>query len=369
MLRRLYFLTLLCTILFTGPALVAQSFDLVKVADGVYSAIGRNGIYCNSAVIINSDYVIVVDTQMRRAWAQDLIAQLHQITNKPVRYVIYSHWHPDHVNGSQAYATAFPTAQFIGQDYERQDMADLVYQRNADVLNAKNAEELKNVPTKFGAPAQIAEMERELAEGTDRNGNQLDAKVRSGLPQEIAIEQGYLSELPRIHPILPMVTFDNEFVLHDPERDIYLYHVGKAHTRGDTFIYLPKEKVMITGDLATNGVPGGHDGYPVEWIKTLEVMDEYDWTAAIPAHGDVQHGKDQLEKSIFYLKDMVAQVKGAVAKGLNLEQTEKAVDLSAHAADFPRGDFKSGNMLVVARAWAELTNQPRSINGEPFLKD
>src|SRR5438309_7442980 len=106
-------------------------------------------------------------------------------------------------------------------------------------------------------------------------------------------------------------TFERSLVLHKPGRDIHIYYFGKGHTRGDVVVYLPKEKVVVTGDLLTNGIPFARDSYPVEWVSTLESLRNLDWAQAIPGHGSVQQGKDQLDKLIAFMKDVVAEVQSA----------------------------------------------------------
>src|SRR3970040_70870 len=83
-----------------APSGTAQSFDIVKVADGVYAAVGRAGVASNGAFIVNKDDVLVVDTHFRPSWAKDLIAEIRKITNKPVRYVVNTHWHKDTTQGT-----------------------------------------------------------------------------------------------------------------------------------------------------------------------------------------------------------------------------------------------------------------------------
>src|SRR5208282_298339 len=94
----------LCVLLFcavlTGGVAWAQApvelWELTPVADGVYAAIGKNGAFGNCAVVINRDDVLVVDGSMRPSWARDLVLQIQRMTDKPVRYVVNTHWHPDH---------------------------------------------------------------------------------------------------------------------------------------------------------------------------------------------------------------------------------------------------------------------------------
>ena len=82
-----------------------------------------------------------------------------------------------------------------------------------------------------------------------------------------------------------------------------------------------------------------------------------DWERAIPGHGGVQQGKGQIEKLIAYMKEMVTGVKDAIAKGMSLEDTKKALDLTKHAASFP--NFQQGSPSAIERTWAELTGKIR----------
>lgn len=354
-------------IAFTSDA-SAQSYRIVKVADDVYDAIGLRGVSSNSQIIVNREDVVVVDTSYRPAWARELISEIRKITAKPVRYVVYTHWHTDHTGGSQAFLAAYPGVQFIGQDYARRDLQAVGAPRNRQVLETKTPEQLKDLSSKYGAPAQIAELEKQLAEGKDPGGKLLDDAAKINLQQQIDMQKAYQAELPQIHNVLPTMTYDDKLVLFEGDREIDLIHFGPAHTRGDTFVYLPKEKIVMTGDSA-QGVPGGHDGYPAEWASSLGGLAKLDWTLAIPAHGteaDFQHDKAKVQAMISYLNDMVAQVRSCVAKGMTLDQTMQTVNLDSHAADFGPA-FKGGSNGAVARAWAELMNLPKSIAGEPLL--
>ncbi len=321
----------------------AQSFDIVKVADGIFAAIGKPGVYSNGAFIVNRDDVVVVDTHLRPSWARDLIVEIRKITDKQVRYVVDTHWHGDHVQGNQAYISAFgPTVEYLAQHNTREDMIHKAVPSVQDALT-------KDVP------AAIAQYEKTLAEGKDSRGNPLTAESRSQAERQLVAQRSYLEELKQIQITLPTLTFDRSLILHKPDREIHIYYFGRGHTRGDVVVYLPKEKVLVTGDLLTNGIPFMRDAYPVEWISTLESLDKLDWNMAIPGHGGVQQGKAQLEKLIAYLKDMVAAVKDAVAKGLTLEDAKKSINLNKYEANFP--GFAQANNAAIDRTWAEVTGK------------
>ncbi len=329
-----------------GGVARAQSFDIIKVADGVYAAIGKNGVYSNGAFIVNKDDVVVVDTHLRPSWARDLIAEIKKVTDKPVRYVVDTHWHPDHVQGNQSYVSTFgPNVEYLAQHNTREDMIH------------KGIPSVQESLTK-DVPEAIKQLEQAIATGNGPDGKPLTEQQKAGLPAALASQKAYLEELKQIRIVLPTITFDRSLILHKPDRDVHVYFLGKGHTRGDVVVYLPKEKVVMTGDLLTGGIPFMRDAYPVEWVTTLEGLRNLDWTQAIPGHGDVQQGKAQIEKLIAYMRDVVAGVKDAVAKGMTLEDTKKSLTLPQHAGNFGAPQqFARSNAAMIERTWAEVTGK------------
>ena len=320
----------------------SQSFDIVQVTPGVYAAIGKNGVFGNGAFIVGPDSVVVVDTQLRPSWARDLITEIRKVTNKPVRYVINTHWHGDHTNGNMAYAVAFgPNVTFVAQTNTREDMI------------ARGIPQIELQRTKT-LPDSIAALEKQLADGKDAKGVAFTDATRQQAQTQLTNQKAQLAELLVTTVTPSTLTYDTSMVIHQGDREIHLLHWGNAHTRGDTVIYLPKERVVITGDLLTNGIPNVRSGYPIEWIDTLNAIDKLAWDNAIPGHGNVQQGKAQLESLTAYFKDVVASVRDCVAKGMTLEQAQKSIDLSKHKAAFPNFD-SGGNTSAIERAWTEVT--------------
>jgi len=333
---------LTCILLFS-TVVSAQSFDIIPVADGVYAAIGRAGVASNGAFVILGDSVLVVDTHFRPSWARDLVAEVRKVTDKPVRYVVNTHWHNDHTQGNQVYVGVFgPAVEYLSHHATREDILG-----KAIPAVRHSLEET--------VPAQIARLEKGLADGKDLQGNPLTLESRTRLETQLASQRSYLEELKQIQITLPTLTFERSLVLHAPDRPVHIYFFGKGHTRGDVVVYLPKDKVLITGDLLTNGIPFMRDAYPSQWISVLEAIQALDWEQVIPGHGGVQKGKDQLAKLTAYMKDMVAAVRDAVAKGMSQEDALKSIDLSKHAASFP--NFEQASRSAIIRTWLELTGK------------
>jgi len=112
--------------------------------------------------------------------------------------------------------------------------------------------------------------------------------------------------------------------LYRREREIHFLHLGRAHTAGDVFVYLPKEKVVITGDAVIGWTPFMGDGYPEDWAGTLDRLAQLDFTHIIMGHGDVAD-RGWLRVFRGYVGDMVSAVREEVARGAGLDEVKQRV--------------------------------------------
>jgi cyclase len=332
-------LVLLGLLASTAPALSQSAdFDVTQVANGVYAVIAKPGIASNGAFIVNGDDVVVVDTHLRPSWARETIAEIKKVTDKPVRYVINTHWHRDHVQGNQAYIAAFgPGVTIIQQDFARQD-------------------QIKNQPVEIvtRAPEEVARLEKLLSNGKNDKGVGPTAEARGQLQHSLDLQKAYVAEIPQIQLVSGNLTFDRSLVLHEPGRDICLYYYGYGHTRGDAIVYLPAEKIVLTGDVLESGVPIMRSAYPVQWLGVLESIGKLDWNTVIPGHGGVQRNRETLTGFSAYLQDLVAGVKEAVANGMTVDEAVKSVDLSRYAK---MPDYADRNADAIRRTYAEVTGK------------
>ena len=332
-------LVLLGLLASTAPAMSQSAdFDVTQVANGVYAVIAKPGIASNGAFIVGQDDVVVVDTHLRPSWARETIAEIKKVTDKPVRYVINTHWHRDHVQGNQAYLAAFgPGVTIIQQEFARED-------------------QIKNQPNEIvtRAPEEIARLQKLLSSGKDDQGVPLSAEVRGPLQRSLELQQAYVAEIPQIQLIPGNLTFDRSLVLHAAGRDICLYYFGYAHTRGDAVVYLPAEKIVLTGDVLESGVPIMRSAYPVKWLGVLESIEKLDWSLVIPGHGGVQRNRETINGFAAYLRDLVAGVKQAAAKGMTADESVKSVDFSRYSK---MPNFEDRNADAIRRTFAEVTDK------------
>ena len=159
---------------------------------------------------------------------------------------------------------------------------------------------------------------------------------------------------------LPSVTFDHSLILHRPSKTVEILWLGNAHTNGDVFVYLPREKVLVTGDALHGWTPYMGDSYPFDWIQTLDAAEKLDFDQVIGGHGDVMPGKERFDLWKHYFRDLMDEVAQAYARGASLEDAEKVVSktlIAKYADKFDPGFPKSviGN---IAKAYQVIAFMP-----------
>jgi len=167
-------------------------------------------------------------------------------------------------------------------------------------------------------PKEIERLKGGLAKATDANQR---AKIQDNLRQT----EEYLGELKTMQVTLPTITFDRSLILHTHTRTVEILWLGKAHTDGDVFVYLPKEKVIASGDALHGWTPYMGDSYPYDWIKTLDAAEKLDFNHAIGGHGDVMHDKATCELWKQYFHDLLSETADAYAQGATLDEARKRV--------------------------------------------
>jgi glyoxylase-like metal-dependent hydrolase (beta-lactamase superfamily II) len=167
-------------------------------------------------------------------------------------------------------------------------------------------------------PGEIEKLKEEVAKTSDPAAK---TRVEANLRQA----ETYLEELKKMKPTPPTrgVT-GGVTTLREGGREIQLHVVGRAHTDGDVFVYLTKEKVLVTGDAVVDWMPFIGDGFPEEWVQSLTTLEKLDFTHLIPGHGDVAP-KTQLTFLKNYLADLVAAVKKAAADRATLDEMKSKI--------------------------------------------
>src|SRR5215813_12158923 len=280
-------------------------FEMRKIADGVHVAVAAPAykVNCNTAIVESDDGVMVVDTHSKPSAARVIVQELRALTARPVRYVVNTHFHWDHWHGNEVYPAAYPNAEIITNQITREAMATKGLKRIQDHIRQ--------------APGEIAQLKADLAAA----GN---AERRAQLAHDLTQAEAYQTEVTGLKPALPTMAFERTMKLYRRDREIHLLYLGRAHTEGDVFVYLPKEKVVVTGDAVIGWTPFMGDGYPEDWVATLDRLAELDFTHIIMGHGEPA-GRDWLRIFRGYVHDMVEAVREEAARGATLEETQRRV--------------------------------------------
>ncbi len=297
---------------FTGPA-----FTFNKIADGVYHAVGTGAltVMCNASIIVTDAEAIVVDTHTTPAGAWALREELRSVTPQPVRFVVNSHWHFDHSHGNQIYG---PGVEIIGSDFTRRMMAA------GNSIKGRAFDRFIG-----GIPGQVAQLRTRLAASTD-------VAERDRLQTQIDRALNHIEGAKAVVPTPPTVTLTDQLRLYRGGREIRLLFLGRGHTGGDVVIFLPKERVVITGDLLVEGTAYMGDAYVADWIQTLDRLKALDFDYVLPGHGTAFKGKTKIDHFQAYLRDFQGEVqKLHDAAGVPPDEAAKRIDMRAHAKNYP----------------------------------
>lgn len=299
-----------------GSTYTGKAFTFNEVVPGVFHAVGTGALAvgCNASVIVNADDVMVVDTNLSPGAAWALREEIKTLTPKPVRYVVNTHWHWDHAHGNQIYG---PDVTVIGHEYTRAKLAagDSTRGRSYDMF----------ITT--GLPARIADLKAKLSTAA--------AADRAALQTQLAIAQTQLAGSQVLAVAPPTLTFTDHLTLVRGGREIRLLHLGRGHTAGDVVVFLPKERVVITGDLLVEGTSYIGDGFTADWPATLERLKALDFDITLPGHGTAFRGKAKIDQFASYLRDFRRQAEAFHKAGVPAQEAAPKIDMRQHASDYP----------------------------------
>src|SRR5438128_267500 len=320
----------------TLPLVCAEDlFEIKEVAPGVYAAIAKPQykVNCNAAIVMLDDGLLLVDTHSKPSAARALIAQIKTVTDKPVKYVVNTHFHWDHYQGNEAYPSSWPAGvEIISSEATRANIQRLGIPR------------IKNEIVSM--PQEIARFKSDLEKASN-------AEQKTAIQENLRQAEAYFAELKLIEVTLPTMTFDHSLILHRKSRTVEILWLGLAHTNGDIFVFLPKERVLCTGDSLHAWTPFMGDSYPYDWIKTLDAAEKLDFDAVIGGHGDVMHGKEKFELWKQYFQDLMERTAAVYAEGASLDEAKKSVSdflVKKYAAKFDPG-FPNSVIGNVAKAY------------------
>ncbi len=303
----------------------APQVDVTRIADGVHVAIVRKSpsLYFepNSVFIIGPDDVIVVDAQFSLVATQAVLARLRRLTDKPVRYVINTHGHDDHITGNQVWRDTFPGVEFIAHRATRDTMTA--------VGDAKRDSFLATAPGTLGYFRSL------LTGGKGPDGAAITAEERAGFASDSLMLARFLSESPRLTLVPATRVVEDRLLLRQGPRAVEVLFLGTAHSAGDLVVHLPAERVVVAGDLVVAPVPlVGSTSHPRSFARALARLRALRPAIIVPGHGPVQRDDRHAADVQRMLEVIVAAVDSAVARGDSLPAIRRVVDLAPYRDRF-----------------------------------
>jgi len=269
-------LMVLAGIALNGPQAAAQERatqtpTVKQVASDVYFFFDFNG--SNAVFLVTDDGVLLIDTRTHPREGRDLLERIRKVTDKPVKWVINSHFHGDHHMGNSVFKD-------LGATFVAQEETARIMQR-----------------------VQPKEMARRVEGFRSRGYDPADVKL-----------------------VLPDVTFDSKMTIRLGGREVRLFYLGPGQQAGDTFVQFPHARLLFTpGAFAKHSMPNMLFTPSVDnWIKLLDQVAVMDVDAILPAHGDIATRADVKELAAM-LADEYATVKDAVNRGVSLDQATTAL--------------------------------------------
>lgn len=244
-----------------------KKVSFTKLADCAYAYTAEGDP--NTGIVIGDDGVMVIDTQATPVMAQDVIRRIREVTDKPIKYVVMSHYHAVRVLGASAYGAQ--------QVIASRGTYDLIVERG----EADMKSEIDRFPRLFRAVESIP-----------------------GLTW-------------------PTIVFEESMTLWMGKLEVRIMHVGRGHTKGDSVVWLPQQKVLFSGDLVEFGAtPYTGDAYLTDWPATLDRIAALKPEALVPGRGDALLGTAQVTKGLSdtraFVTDMFNAVKQGAAGGKSL---------------------------------------------------
>jgi len=250
-----------------------KQISFEKLAEGVYCITAEGDP--NTGIIIGDDGVMVIDARATPVMAQEAIDLIRTVTDLPVKYVFLTHYHAVRVMGASAY-----NAEHI-----------ISSRKTLDLIKERGRQDFKSEVGRFPRLFQAVETVPGLT--------------------------------------WPTMTFETEMTIWMGRREVRMVHLGAGHTKGDAVVWLPKEKIMFSGDLVEmDATPYCGDAYLKQWPKTLDKLSEFKPRKLVPGRGPALKTQRQVEKGIdgtrSFVKSLMKSVKAGVKKRRSLKQVYAA---------------------------------------------
>ena len=311
-----------------GPIVNVQPFTAREISPEVHLLSTPPNYYGpaigNVSIIEQQDGFVLVDSGLSVGNGRTIVDYIRARSSKPVKAVMITHWHNDHPQGVSAIRDAWPKVRVIATDATK---AGMLGPEIDEMVGLEPSPEHVAQVRKLNADQQ-ATLDKLLADpATSSERKERGRKAKSDFA-------AFTATYPGTYIVPPTETFAKELLIDDPVTPVRIMYLGRANTEGDAVAWLPKQKIVMSGDIVVWPTPFGFFSYPADWVATLGKLKALGYKTLIPGHGEPQTDTAYVDQLIGSIEDIRAQVGPLAKAGLSLEEIGQKVDFSRYAALF-----------------------------------
>jgi glyoxylase-like metal-dependent hydrolase (beta-lactamase superfamily II) len=321
---------------------------LLTMPDDWYAAAIGNVI-----LIEQSDGFVVVDSGTAAGNGRAVVRYAKSLADKPIKAVMITHWHNDHPQGISAIRDAYPKVRIIAT---RGTEAGMLGPESYDVG--------------YSADPKFDQASLKLLQTSKDNYQKLlddpstppdrKERIKKALVQFDKLKEDFVGT----YIVPPTETFEHELVIEDRDVPVHMMFLGRANTEGDAIAWLPKQKIVASGDIVVSPYPFGFGSYSGDWIQTIGKIKALGFTTLIPGHGLPMSDATYLDKLVAAMTDLRDQVIPLAKAGTSLEDVRKKVDFSKSIlmfGDTPRAKANVQGLFfdpMIGSVYKEALGQP-----------
>lgn len=319
-------------------------YNLVRATPRVYVFQANEAtaaiVNSNIVAVVGRDAILVVDPGQFPSATAKAMAQLKGISAAPVKYVVNTHWHGDHLLANSAVRQAYPQAEFIAHSHTIE-------------------ESKKRYPADY-ADKTLKEFEQVVPQFRKRGEESSSADEKAWISATLDCAELVVPEIKVTTPVVATRAVDTELELDLGELAVTVKHVGSGNTPGDLIVYVPSEKLAAIGDMIVYPTPYAIGSDLEPWPATLDKLLAVDATAYVPGHGPVFRDTAYIRDVQALLRSAREQLAGLYAQGVAKQDAGKQVKLDEFRARYITTGMRDQSFrrffigAAVERYWTEM---------------
>jgi glyoxylase-like metal-dependent hydrolase (beta-lactamase superfamily II) len=311
----------------------------------------------NVTVVEQADGLVLVNAGGSPGAGRRIVAMVRALSGKPVKAVVVTDWHGDRPQGLSEILKAWPAARTI---------ATRVTQAHLRDPHTMNSPATPDAAANEAYQKKIAGF---LAYCRKMGEQATDPRDRAAWAAAVRLFDQYGRDMDGALTLSTAEGFESRLSLRDSHTPVEARFLGRANTDGDAVVWLPRQRILVTGDMVVAPFPYGFESYPADWITTLGKLRKYPFLVLIPGHGAPQRDRAYVDRLIAALQEVRTQVGDLVARGATFEEVKRRVDVSRTVQGFVGDDPWLRRWM--AAYWTDpiVTSAYKEAKGEPIVQD